>query len=252
MILWGTTIDPSKAQKYEVPIEDTLLPPSPHSTTMTPTPTTRIHSKPTDHLPESHGSTEGEATKPAFGTRPSGSSTPTPDEGWFSDMSNLVSSRKWFFGAVALVVMFGIGAAVFFWRRRRSQTRRPEYASIPAGDDLPMSTITRDGRPAPGGPRTKELYDAFGEVSDDEDVDEETALRGDHLHGRSQGELSFHAGFLDDEDTPAATVPPSKYRDEPEGESGLQSAVAGPSGANVDHPGSPASVSGDGSWEHAP
>jgi len=95
------------------------------------------------------------------------------------------------------------------------------------------------------------LYDAFGEVSDDdddEDADEETGLRPRGLHDESPGgRLGFHSGFLDDDD-PGSAPPTSIYKDEPNEADRLREA------AGVDHSRSPTDDSGDGSgdsWEHA-
>jgi kexin len=260
MTFWGSTIDASKAKKFEVPLVDTLLPPHPNppTTTITPGATTKVHAKPTDVLPPGHGTAEGEKHKPAFPTSssqedatqpttsPQPSSTPTPDEGWFSDMSHLVSDRKWFFGAAGAALLFGLGSATYFWRRRVARRARSDYTTIPAGDDVPMSTIGASGRP-----RTRELYDAFGEVSDDdEDADEQTGLRG--RHPRSPTGLGFHSGFLEDDDP--ATAPPTIYKDEPEPEpepASDQAPTVAERPAPEVRPTSPASGSGDGSWEHA-
>jgi kexin len=156
--------------------------------------------------------------------------TPTPDEGWFSDMSNLVSSQKWFFGAIGAVVLFGVGAGVFFWRRR---VKHRAYAALSAGDDLPMSSVSRNRRP-----RARELYDAFGEVSDDEDADEESRLQAG---GQTSEGLGFHSEFLDDDD-PSPVISAPVYRDDPE---------KGHNASPDVRSSSPGSGSGDGSWEHA-
>jgi len=82
------------------------------------------------------------------------------------------------------------------------------------------------------GPRTtRDLYDAFGEVSDD-DFDENTALRPT---------FGFHSGFLEDDEPPAVSP---KYHDEPEADPTRilvmdQAQTASP----LDSP--------DGSWVHA-
>lgn len=277
-MLWGSTIDPLKAKTYVLPIVDKLLPPMPHIDHDA-SATTNSHPKPTAHLPGDHGTAEGENSKPAFpagngttnggkpgtmtnttsGVKTNGTSeaitngttpgspmaspspelTPTADEGWFSDMGSLVSSQKWFFGAIALVFVFGVGAAIFFWRRRLAARRRANYFSV-ASEDLPMSNVDRRNRGEGGGPRTKDLYDAFGEVSDDEDADEETSLRPGRPNERSTGGgLGFHEGFLDDDPaTGGSSVP--KYRDEPEGSRHL---------GGHDSPDAP--PASDGSWEHA-
>lgn len=252
MMFWGSAIDPDKTSKFEIQPDDNLLPPSLdlNAPTVTVHPTsTKTHTKPTAHLPPDHGDAEGENSRPAFpgqadAANPSETakptSTPTPDEGWFSDMSNLVSSQKWLFGAVGAVAVFGIATLIFFWRRRVAQRKLATYTSLPGGDNVAMSSL-RDG--ATGAPRTRELYDAFGEVSDDEEADEHTQLRGP---GRSTGGIGFHSGFLDDDD-PSTAGPTPKYRDEPDSGRTPREPERQPT-ENV--PSSP-SGSGDGSWEHA-
>ncbi|PCH37898.1 hypothetical protein WOLCODRAFT_135908 [Wolfiporia cocos MD-104 SS10] len=256
MTMWGSVKDASKPLRlYEVPVVDDVLPPppsentdSPSSTTTMPESTTsKTFPKPTEHLPGDHGNSEGDAHKPAFpGNQQNGSkpiddveesalptNTPTPDEGWFADLSNLVSNQMWFFVAIGAVVLFGIAAGVFFWRRR--VRRRAHYTSLPENEDVAMSSI---GGGARGGQRTKELYDAFGEVSDDEDADEETRL---HPQGPSPG-VNLHQGFLDD-DPSTAGFTPTRYKDEPEPQHEHAR-------ERSDSPAS-GSGSGDGSWEHA-
>lgn len=268
MTLWGSTIDASKAKQYEVPFLASLLP-APHedvvtTTTILPlTTATKSYPKPTSHLPTDHGSVEGEATKAAFSNKPiattptvqdvveptesipTESITPTADEGWFPDMENLVSNQKWFFGAVGAVVVFGLSAGIFFWRRAVNRRRRAQYSTLARGDDVPMSSIGAGGGRVTG-QGTKELYDAFGEVSDDEDdVDEHTGLTAGRPEDRSPGGLGFHSGFLDDDDPESARATHTSYRDEPEDPDHLRSGSSQPS-----RTGSPGS-SGTGSWEHA-
>lgn len=235
-MFWGSTINPASAKTYTVPLSEYLLPsPEDDDAVTVPTPSSsKSHPKPTSGLPDDHGTAEGEASKPAFPptsttVSTTATMTPTPDEGWFSDMSNLVSSQKWFFGAVGAVVLFGVGAGVFFWRRR---VKHRAYAALGADDELPMSSVSRDR------PRARELYDAFGEVSDDEDADEETRLRPG---GQTSDGLGFHSEFLDDDDPSFASSSPV-YRDDPE-----KVHTASPDVRSV----SPGSGSGDGSWEHA-
>ena len=269
MSLWGSVADPQKEHKpYIVPIEDEVLPPLPSNTTddstlssILPSSTsTKTIPRPTEHLPGDHGESDGENHKPAFSTtgaasptKPaedvaesstaSPSITATPDEGWFSDLGKLASNQVWFFLAIGTVVIFGVGAGLFFWRRSVARKRRANYSSL-REDDVAMSAV---GRTSGGGraPRqTKELYDAFGEVSDDEDADEETALRphiaSPDLH------TGLHSGFLDDDDPPTAGSghKETRYRDEPESPVDDEKEQSGPQ--------SPGSGSGSGSsWEHA-
>lgn len=243
MIFWGSTIDAAKAKLYVVPTDDSPLPPIP-SEDATPTEPpigTKQHPKPTVHPPDP-SATETNSDKPVLDeTKPTPTMTPTPDEGWFPGMSKLVSNQKWFFIAISAVILFGISAGVFFWRRRAARRRRANYATL-ANDEVAMSSVSRDGRRSPGGARAKELYDAFGEVSDDEDADEETGLRPRGPEdGTPGGRLGFHSGFLDDEDL-ASAGPTPIYKDEPDvadhatGEESSHSQASG--------------ESGDGSWEH--
>ncbi|KAJ7940288.1 peptidase S8/S53 domain-containing protein [Mycena leptocephala] len=240
MVFWGSAIDPSKTTLFDVPQDevDVVLPPyesPPPSPTMSAVTSTKQHAKPTAHLPGDHGDAAGENTNatfpgqedtavPSLSPSPSASHSPTADEGWFSDMSNLVKSQAWFFGAIGMVVVFGLAAGLYFWRRRVLRLRN--YRSLPEGDELPMSGV-RGGRLS-GGPRTKELYDAFGEVSDDDedDADEQTRLR---------------SGYEDDHRVGGSRGGPAQYRDEPEG---------GASHSRAEGAASPDKGS-DGSWEHA-
>lgn len=240
MVFWGSAIDPSKTTLFDVPQDevDVVLPPydsPPPSPTMSAVTSTKQHAKPTAHLPGDHGDAAGENTNATFpgqedtavpnlSPSPSASHSPTADEGWFSDMSNLVKSQAWFFGAIGMVVVFGLAAGLYFWRRRVLRLRN--YRSLPEGDELPMSGV-RGGRLS-GGPRTKELYDAFGEVSDDDedDADEQTRLR---------------SGYEDDHRVGGSRGGPAQYRDEPEG---------GASHSRAEGAASPDKGS-DGSWEHA-
>ncbi|KAH8986918.1 peptidase S8/S53 domain-containing protein [Lactarius deliciosus] len=255
--LFGSTIDASIAHEYEIPLFEKVLPslPSPNEPPVGdhPSATTKAHPKPTEHLPGNHGEAEGEADKPAFengdpaaepssssSATPSGSMVPTADEGWFSDMSTLVANQRWVFGAAGVVFLFGLTAGIFLCRRAARRRRAEDYSALP-GDDLALGALSRGGR----GPRTKELYDAFGERGDDDDeADEHTGLRAGSP-GAIGVEVGFHEGFLDDEDpnTPR-TAPTLAYRDEPEKrEAPPRGDAASPSGSG--------SGSGDGSWEHA-
>ena len=234
LMFWGSTIDPAQAKTYVLPTNDEILPsPEESESVEVPTPSTKTHPKPTSGLPSDHDTAEGEADRPAFpGSSPTPIMIPTPDEGWFSDMSNLVSNSKWFFVAISAVILFAAGTGIFFWRRRAK--RRAAYSSL-AGGDLPMSSVSGGGeRPRP---RAKELYDAFGEVSDDdEDADEQTMLHpGRSFDDHQEAGLGFHSEFLNDDD-PASAEPTPRYRDDPQPrEEGLAS---------------PGSGSGS-SWEHA-
>lgn len=257
MILWGTTIDPSKATKWEVPLIDDILPPleSQPRPIITPSPTTsKQHPKPTEHLPGDHGEAAGENSKPAFtsaaddAVQPSPTSTDpatitsSPDLGWFPDMSSLATGQKWFFVALGAVSLFGIGVGVFFWRRRAAAASK--YA--PLGEEsVSMSAL---GTAASGPRTTRELYDAFGEVSDDDDNDDETTA----LRPPAARALGFHSGFLDDDEPSTAAGLTPGYRDEPEddGHRASQSTVKAPEVPSPREGASSPAESGE-SWEHA-
>jgi kexin len=165
---------------------------------------------------------------------------PTADEGWFADMSTLVANQKWVFGAAGIVLLFGLAAGIFLCRRATRRRRAKHYSALP-GDDVALGTLPRGGG---RGPRTKELYDAFGEQGEDDDdePDENTGLT---VPAGGVGD-GFHEGFLDDEDpnTPRTAPEPTSYRDEPEKRDvSPRGGAASPSGSG--------SGSGDGSWEHA-
>ncbi|KZT09596.1 uncharacterized protein LAESUDRAFT_646202 [Laetiporus sulphureus 93-53] len=268
MTLWGSAQDETQPIKvYDVPVIDDILPPvvdestdNSTSTIATPSPAKTIP-KPTAHLPGDHGDSEGEASKPAFsgssgsqqdGTKPeddaveasaSATSTPTADEGWFFGLSRLLSNQVWFFVAIGAVVIFGLSAGLFFWRRA-VRRRRANYRSLPESDDVAMRSI---GRTSGGGQRTKELYDAFGEVSDDEDADEETHL---HPQGHSPS-VNLHSGFLDDEPSTGGMTP-AHYRDVPENVTLKEKPALEHSQERSDSRASGSgSTSADGSWEHA-
>lgn len=252
MVFWGEAKDASKAKLFELPPESYVFPPKEEvEPIQSVAQTTKSYAKPTvpPDIPTAQATADPTAVvtpTPAptsSDSAPTATSTPTMDEGWFSGMSNLVANPKWFFGAAGAVAIFSIGAAVFFWRRRRaSQARSSEYSTLLGGDDVQMSAVGPGVRP-----RTKELYDAFGELSDeDEDADEETHLRG--AHSVSEG-IGFHSGFLDDEDGPlsAGGAPThERYRDEPEigGRTALSPAPDSPATSSGSGSG------GSGSWQH--
>lgn len=268
MTLWGSVDDASKARQFVLTDPDTPFPPPevpddlPITTPITPaTSSTKQLAKPTANLPDDHGEADGEKDKPAFSSTkagggaqataspaPSESLIPTPDEGWFPGMYNLVSNSKWVFGAIGAVAIFGIASAGFFLYRRRAR-RRGAYASL-GDDELQMGS--RGGSSGGNGnrTRTRELYDAFGEVSDDEDdyADEETGLRRPLAAGA--GGLGFHEEFLDD-DPETARTPEPLYRDEPDAQADQRAGASAIAGHAHEGSHSPGSVSVDGSWEHA-
>jgi len=220
MVLWGSAIDASKAKKFWPPVVDDVLPPSdvpsrpvlndPDLTATT------VYSKPTDHLPDDHGS--------AISPQPSGKkpSQPkvddSPSDAWYSHMATLVSAQKWFFAGLGFASIFLVAALVYFWRRRMSRNRIAEYTSL-AANDIHMEPIGQTRDPNGGRPRTAAAAAAAGEYNDDEFASTENlAARSEEAvvvvpSGAAVG-LGFHSAFLDDDEPSAALSP--KYRDEPD------------------------------------
>ncbi|KIO32522.1 hypothetical protein M407DRAFT_66529 [Tulasnella calospora MUT 4182] len=265
MNFWGSVIDPAKAILYsqrprpDEDLPDPIFEDEPSSSSITTTSsttvaasTTKQYVKPTEHLPDDHDQADGESHNPAFpdhpatnnttGSAASPSLTTTPDEGGFSHMGDLLSTSRWLYGGLALIVVFGLGAGIFFWRRR---ARRADYQTV-ADDEMAMTSMLHGGRATDsrrhGAGGTRELYDAFGEVSDeDEYADEETGVRrtGD------TPTVQYHDGFLDDDALESAAVSPAvPYRDEPTPEERARE--------RREREGSDSgSGTGSGSWEHA-
>ncbi|KAK7034063.1 pheromone processing endoprotease [Paramarasmius palmivorus] len=58
----------------------------------------------------------------------------------------LGKNQKWFFGAIAVVAVFAIGAGIFFWRRRvLTQKKRDQYESLAGEEDVLMGSMDRSG-----------------------------------------------------------------------------------------------------------
>ena len=215
--LFGSSIDASAAVPYTISAINASpgnpLPPLPPTATK---PGTKVHPKPTAHLPTDHGVKPGETDKPTFSPakgQEEAAVSPTPDEGYFTGWSKLLKNSTWLIGAIGAVILFGIGATIFFWRRARrlAQAGTDDYERVAPGEDMPMmdrSTRASGGWTRGGG--TKELYDAFGEVSDDE-ADEETGLR----QPMPSAPLGYHSEFLEDDDAPSPSRHNAPYRDEP-------------------------------------
>lgn len=270
MSMWGSAIDPTLAEKYDLgdqPNEGHNLPPHPSAGAEQ----TKHHPKPTVHLPDDHASQTGEATRVAFPTdNKEGTATETgvptsfptaADEGIFNNMYDLLANQFWLIGAFGVVIIFGAAAGIFFWlRKRRVRRARSAYAPLPGADSMPMRSLDRAGVPpagsgAPGaGERsaggTRELYDAFGVGSDEEDegeVDENSALTGAGRFGQAAAPLTYHDGFLDDNGMSSARTAGTPYRDDvPAAAAGITTATAV---ASPPRPGSDGS--GDGSWQDA-
>lgn len=189
MSIFGSSIDASAAEPYVLKADT----PSPGNVVAVPTAiiatgTTKSYPKPTAHLPEDPAVT-GETDRPvAPGVGDTAEAT--LDEGYFTGMSRLLKKSTWLVFSIAAIILFGIGATLYFcWRQRRLQ----DYNPLSQGEDFPM---VDHGNHRPRGSirdagRTKELYDAFGEVSDDEEISVRRPLvdnsNTEYLEGETEG-----------------------------------------------------------------
>jgi kexin len=189
MTLWGQAIDSSKAIAWNFPSDSIEF----HETLAAAPATTKPYvppatsngaavsqlPKPTEHLPSDHGTAPGESHQD-FTNGTSTVATPEADTGYLNGFKS-----TWLFAASGIVVIFAASLAAFFViRNRRKQKEKGDagaYEFVPGEDDDPntmsMSALERGRRKLQGGKsrrgtRTKELYDAFGEGSSQEDADD--------------------------------------------------------------------------------
>ncbi|KAJ9479327.1 Kexin [Pseudozyma hubeiensis] len=219
MSLWGASIDASKAVPWNFP-EDSAeyhekLPAAPETTIVKLPPSytsTAQLKKPTAHLPSDHGTAEGESHVDF--TNHNGSVPisvqPEADTGY---ISGLKKNSSWVIVAGGLVVIFAGSLAAFFVMRKRKMGRGGGgggsgggggggYESLANDEEVAMGELDDGGRGARRGEksrRTKELYDAFAEGSDDNEEDREGgASAGRGLLGRGRTDEPYRDD-LDDE-----------------------------------------------------
>lgn len=187
MTLWGQSIDPAKAVPWNFP-EDSIeyhekLPAAPNTTVVyRPPQGTNTLGKPTDHLPDNHGTAPGEDHQDF--TNGTSIANPEADTGYLHGFKS-----TFVFAAAGVVLIFATSLCVFFLvRHRRSKRSKLDttYEFVPGEDDDNMAMGSLNGgrrKKAAGGKRsatrTKELYDAFGEGSSDEgdgEMDERAGL----------------------------------------------------------------------------
>lgn len=178
MTLWGQSIDPQKAVPWNFPPDSIEF----HETLAGAPSTTVIHlppggggassklPKPTEHLPPNHGTAPGEDHQDFT----NGTNIAKPE----ADTFYLHGFKSTFvFAAAGVVLIFAASLGAFFIiRNRRSRREKSEgaYEFVPGeeNDNLAMQALERGGKKNKRGTRTKELYDAFGEGSSEEDADE--------------------------------------------------------------------------------
>ncbi|SPO23613.1 probable KEX2 - endoproteinase of late golgi compartment [Ustilago trichophora] len=300
MSLWGASIDPSKAVPWNFP-EDSVeyhetLAAAPDTTIikLPPTPTSSAKlKKPTDHLPSDHGSAEGESHIDF--TNHNGSVPiavqPEADTGY---ISGLKKNSTWVVIAGGLVVIFAGSLAAFFVMRKRKMSRGAGggggrgdgggYESLANDEEVAMGELDDDARASRRGEksrRTKELYDAFAEGSDDDDeeLDQRAGASGGQdtrglLGRRGTGADEPYRDDIDDDENGDRrfALHDDEAEEDEEGESTLASATRGvesgekktaATGAIVDidddvdeqedrrSGGSGSGSGGDGSWQDA-
>lgn len=179
MTLWGQAIDSDKAVPWNFP-EDSIeyhetLASAPTTTTINKPP--GQHAKPTDHLPSDHGVTPGESHQDFTNGRPEA------DTGY---IKGLKKNSTWLFAASGVVLIFVISLGAFFAiraQRKRARENAETYEFVPGEDIDDDDGTMRMGRLERGrdglmrGKRTKELYDAFGEDSSEDELDDDLDQR---------------------------------------------------------------------------
>ncbi|CAD6981515.1 unnamed protein product [Tilletia controversa] len=195
MTLWGASIDASKAVLWNFP--GTV--PEAHQTLDGGTaPNTAKPSKPTDHLPDDHGTAPGEShidfTNPDKSKPPAGAGSPNASvspalEKPEADTGYLTGLRKnstWLVVAGGVVIIF-LGSLIAFFVLRRNRRRGGGGGGAGTAGGYEFGGSSRGGRVAggkrakgglagsrgTGESRTKELYDAFGATSEDEDDEDD-------------------------------------------------------------------------------
>ncbi|KAF2237099.1 hypothetical protein EV356DRAFT_497404 [Viridothelium virens] len=162
----------------------TTLVVDPHASTAAPTTlssSTAIASQPEDEV--SNPTTTVPFTTPTSAA-PSSSSTPTttdlPDTFLPSPFPTFGVSKKsqiWIYAALALILLFVVGVAAYLWltrrRKRRNLRDAYEFDTLATDEDALMEGERGAGGRGVGGRRKKrarELYDAFAEGSEEEEV----------------------------------------------------------------------------------
>jgi kexin len=215
--LWGEAIDADKATLLPMPnsTDD-----DDHDVTTTVSATTIAHTSaptqtgapaeanPTDHpdrpVNSKPSGTDDEVAKPtttspAAEAETSGASSAT-DNGWlpsfFPTFGVSARTQVWIYGALALIVIFCSGLAVYFWMARRKRLRnnpRDEY-EFDLIDEDEAEGLTGAGGAKGGKRRAGELYDAFAAGTDEEFSDDESVT------GEGYKDISGERHVIGDDD----------------------------------------------------
>jgi len=195
MKFWGTTIDPSRAEKYVIPLVDDVLPPvnDPYRPVVAVPTVTHLHKKPTGHLLDHDPSVF--TSKPTAKIQKTASKESNNDS-LLSDVCKTFETHKTVCIGVGAIALIGLLAGVVLLRRRAQSL---EHYTTLAADNPQMAALGT----APFGPERAGLGRSPG---------------GRHPQDRVAVGLGFHSSFLDDDDLSTAGsglgLPP-KYRDEP-------------------------------------
>ncbi|EGO52593.1 hypothetical protein NEUTE1DRAFT_133220 [Neurospora tetrasperma FGSC 2508] len=201
--LWGESKDASKAKVLPMPTEEddndhaaiatttlpattTTLPPQPIATDTKPTTVSDHPNRPVNSKP-----TPTDASNPSPTSDEQTSETTTPaNSTWLPSFlptfGKSAATMVWVYGSAALIGVFCISLAVYFWLARRKRLRNnprgdyefelldEEEAEGLAGGGSSAEKRRAGAGGLAGGKRTRggELYDAFAGGSDDEDADD--------------------------------------------------------------------------------
>jgi kexin len=188
--LWGESIDADKAVLLPMPDETDD---DDHSLTATTTATASTHKAPVPTHPTTTSTatevTNGPArptkVKPSAGSgtaeaaASATTSAPAAEESGSSTsfMGRVRATPMWIWGAAGLIGVFGVTIGVYIWRARRA-ARAADVARDSYEFELLNEDAEKNGGAGAGGdgrrrPRGGELYDAFADGSDDDDIEAE-------------------------------------------------------------------------------
>ncbi|KAF8992376.1 peptidase S8/S53 domain-containing protein [Cyathus striatus] len=191
MMFWGSTIDASKAKKYDVPLVEDVLPPVQDTVR----PVIAEHPSPSS---SSVSSTTTPATTSSATTTSYASLLPGIDTHWVDEIIDTLYSHKLYSAALSGIFVCSIAGVIFLLCRRRRSPRQVvpgEYSAVSGVDEAGMGMgpvmVT-------AGPRTMNMN-----------------MADNGPPGRSGAGLGFHSAFLDDDDMSTAGPTP-RYRDVPD------------------------------------
>jgi kexin len=189
MMFWGSTIDASKAKKYELqPVEDVLPPIGEHIRPVIPdSPPSAVAFAPTSTSTMS-------AVASATSTLPPYASLLPNMNHWVSEMVTVACTHKWYSFGFSLILVLSIGGVLYLLcRPRRLPPPQMTTSGYSAVSDMEAGPVM-----VTAGPRTVGM------------------MRDEGPPGRSGAGLGFHSAFLDDDEmSTAQPTAAGRYRDVP-------------------------------------